>query len=225
MLFRSPVRLCNKCNASCFKADLLLNAVGLNDINTVTKICEEGCDVHFTTTVFPALTIAANRGSSDMVRVLLRYGADPNHAVPATDSGTVVQCSRCGRTQAAGNLKDNQYECSYCGNFTRHADASDSDHTGITALHAAVQKEGHLDVVVALLEHGADVDCATAKGNTALMYAAAGGHVECANVVLEYGANANVRSEADSDTPIHKAVREGHMELVKLLLQIGRAHV
>ena len=50
-------------------------------------------------------------------------------------------------------------------------------------------------MVVALLEHGADVDCATAKGNTALMYAAAGGHVECANVVLEYGANANVRSE------------------------------
>jgi ankyrin repeat protein len=132
----------------------LLNAVGLNDLNTVKKICEEGCDVHFTTTIFPALTIAANRGSSDMVRMLLRYGADVNHAVPATDSGTVVQCSRCGRTQAAGTIKDNQYECTYCGNFTRHADASDSDHTGITALHAAVQKEGHLDVVVALLEHG-----------------------------------------------------------------------
>ena len=29
-----------------------------------------------------------------------------------------------------------------------------SDHTGITALHAAVQKEGHLDVVVALLDFG-----------------------------------------------------------------------
>jgi hypothetical protein len=96
-------------------------------------------------------------------RLLLRYGADVNHAVPSTDSGTVVQCSRCGRTQAAGNIKDNQYECTYCGNFTRHADASDSDHTGITALHAAVQKEGHLDVVVALLEHAADVDTVTAK--------------------------------------------------------------
>ena len=34
---------------------------------------------------------------------------------------------------------------------------------GITALHAAVQKEGHLDVVVALLENGANVDAATAK--------------------------------------------------------------
>jgi ankyrin repeat protein len=43
--------------------------------------------------------------------------------------------------------------------------------------------------------------------------------VECANVVLEYGANANVRSEADSDTPMHKAVREGHMPVVKLLLK------
>jgi hypothetical protein len=36
--YLKPVRLCNKCNASCFKADLLLNAVGLNDINTVTKM-------------------------------------------------------------------------------------------------------------------------------------------------------------------------------------------
>mmetsp|Transcript_28598 Transcript_28598/g.92248 ORF Transcript_28598/g.92248 Transcript_28598/m.92248 type:complete len:480 (-) Transcript_28598:24-1463(-) len=219
--YLKPVRLCNKCNASCFKADLLLNAVGLNDINTVTKICEEGCDVHFTTTVFPALTIAANRGSSDMVRLLLRYGADPNHAVPATDSGTVVQCSRCGRTQAAGNIKDNQYECTYCGNFTRHADASDSDHTGITALHAAVQKEGHLDVLVALLEHGANVDAMTAKGNTALMYSSAGGHVECSKVLLEYRANPNVSSEVDLDTPLHKAVREGHLEIVKILIANG----
>ena len=30
-------------------------------------------------------------------------------------------------------IQDNQYECSYCGNYTRHADASDSDHTGALA--------------------------------------------------------------------------------------------
>ncbi|KAJ1491678.1 ankyrin repeat-containing domain protein [Baffinella frigidus] len=219
--YLKPVRLCNKCNGSCFKADLLLNAVGLNDLNTVTKICEEGCDVHFTTTIFPALTIAANRGSSDMCRLLLRYGADASHAVPATDSGTVVQCSRCGRTQAAGTIKDNQYECTYCGTFTRHADASDSDHTGITALHAAVQKEGHLDVVVALLENGAEVDASTAKGNTPLMYACAGGHMECTGVLLEYGASPNIKSDVDSDTPVHKAVREGHLEVVRLLVTKG----
>jgi hypothetical protein len=52
------------------RRNVRLKQVGLNDITTVTKICEEGCDVHFTTTVFPALTIAANRGSSDMVRSL-----------------------------------------------------------------------------------------------------------------------------------------------------------
>ena len=33
-------------------------------------------------------------------------------------------------------FQDNQYECSYCGNYTRHADASDSDHTGaVPAAH------------------------------------------------------------------------------------------
>ncbi len=37
-------------------------------------------------------------------RLLLRYGADVNHAVPATDSGTVVQCANCGRTQGARRL-------------------------------------------------------------------------------------------------------------------------
>ena len=67
--------ICAICRNTCSHADVLYDPlpdfdhvqVGLNDINTVTKICEEGCDVHFTTTVFPALTIAANRGSSDMV--------------------------------------------------------------------------------------------------------------------------------------------------------------
>ena len=55
------------------------------------------------------------------------------------------------------------------------------------------------------------------QGNTALMYASAGGHVECAKIVLEYGASPNVKSEADSDTPMHKAVREGHMTVVNIL--------
>lgn len=65
--YNAPVRMCKKCAAMCFRADMLLNAVGLNDLNTVRKVCTDGCDVNFTTTVFPALTIAANRGFSDVV--------------------------------------------------------------------------------------------------------------------------------------------------------------
>jgi hypothetical protein len=64
----------------CFRGDLLLNAVSLNDMQTVEapynpitelslptlvaqvqKLVDEGCDVNFTTSIFPPLTIAANR--------------------------------------------------------------------------------------------------------------------------------------------------------------------
>jgi len=201
-----PVRLCNKCNSMCFKSDLLLNAVGLNDLNTVLKICEEGCDTNFATTVFPPLTIAANRGFSDMVRLLLKFGANPKHAVPPTQTGLVVQCSRCGKTAAFDNsAADSMYECPFCTNFTRVEEASESDHTGITALHAAVQKEGHLDCLVALLEGGCEVDALTSKGNTPLMYGCAGGHVECVRVLVAHGAAVGVQSESDGDTPLHKA--------------------
>jgi len=33
--YGEPVRLCNKCNGMCFRGDLLLNAVSLNDMQTV----------------------------------------------------------------------------------------------------------------------------------------------------------------------------------------------
>ena len=48
------------------------------------------------------------------------------------------------------------------------------------------------------------------QGNTPLMYSCAGGHLECSEVLLEYGANPSVRSDADLDTPLHKAVRCMH---------------
>ena len=45
------------------------------------------------------------------------------------------------------------------------------------------------------------------QGNTPLMYSCAGGHHECSSVLLEYGASPCVKSDADLDTPLHKAVR------------------
>ena len=60
-VYGETVRLCNKCNGMCFRGDLLLNDVSLNDMQTVQKLVDEGCDVNFTTSIFPPLTIAANR--------------------------------------------------------------------------------------------------------------------------------------------------------------------
>lgn len=107
--------------------------------------------------------------------------------------------------------------CPFCA-ATSHPSEAPDDHAGLTALHASVQSDGHLDVVIALLENGADADCRTAKGNTPLMYAAAGGHTECVKVLLSYGCDVNARTTSDGDTPLHKAVREGHVEVIPLLV-------
>jgi ankyrin repeat protein len=98
--YGEPVRLCNKCNGMCFRGDLLLNAVSLNDMQTVQKLVDEGCDVNFTTSIFPPLTIAANRGFSDVVRLLIRNSAEVNHFVSSGDTNLIMQCQQCGRTSA-----------------------------------------------------------------------------------------------------------------------------
>eukprot|EP00287_Rhodomonas_sp_CCMP768_P016071 CAMPEP_0196759740 /NCGR_PEP_ID=MMETSP1091-20130531/104856_1 /TAXON_ID=302021 /ORGANISM="Rhodomonas sp., Strain CCMP768" /LENGTH=340 /DNA_ID=CAMNT_0042108599 /DNA_START=56 /DNA_END=1078 /DNA_ORIENTATION=+ len=210
--FTTPVRLCDACNIACFRADLLLNAVGLNDLSTVEKICDEGCDVHATTTLFPALTIAANRGSVLMVQLLLEYKANPNLAVSSALGSGNCQCFKCGMTQPAGSPK-----CGGCCAPLRQ-DVTDSDHVGITALHAAVQREGHVSVLEELLGAGADVDARTAKGNSALMYAAAAGHVECCAVLLAKKADTSLCAAATGDSALHLAARAGHESVAALLL-------
>jgi hypothetical protein len=77
---------------------------------------DEGCDVNFTTSIFPPLTIAANRrarvissmlffhscvhsithyclirGFSDVVRLLIRNNADVNHFVSSCDTNLIMQ--------------------------------------------------------------------------------------------------------------------------------------
>lgn len=119
-----------------------------------------------------------------------------------------------------------------------------TDHVGVTALHAAVQSARSEDTARALLEGGADVNARTHKGNTPLLFAANAGHHGAAEMLLAAGAAANAQNAADGDAPLHRAVsaaparggasvagrltgrgrgqvREGHVSVVRLLLQYG----
>lgn len=96
-----------------------------------------------------------------------------------------------------------------------------TDHVGVTALHAAVQAKGSGAVARALLVARADVNARTHKGNTPLLFACNAGHVECAGILIEYGASVNAQNNADGDSCLHRAVREGHVDIVRLLLGHG----
>lgn len=73
-------------------------------------------------------------------------------------------------------------------------------------------------MVELLIAKGARVN-QPATSSTALMYAAAEGHLDIAKFLLAKGAQVN--AQADDGTALMKAVRRGNPEMVKLLLDAG----
>ena len=69
-----------------------------------------------------------------------------------------------------------------------------------------------------LLERGAMVDARGNYGRTPLHWAAENGLTELARLLLEYGADVNVRDEdGGGDTPSELGSQMGHHEIVELL--------
>lgn len=226
--YLSPVRVCRKCARMCWKAEALVQAIQANDVNSLIKYVQRKNDCNLHIAVFPPLTVAAGGGFSEVCRVLISGGAKVEHCVPEPQSSVYVQCSFCLKMAAHTPNRANTYECSMCHELTTIKDSEKggegvqdaTDHVGLTALHAAVKVQGHVDVVNALLQHNAPVDPKTARGNTPLMFAAGGGHVDCGIVLIRAGAEVNVQN-TDGDTPLHRAVKEGHVKMVNLLLDKG----
>jgi ankyrin repeat protein len=83
---------------------------------------------------------------------------------------------------------------------------------------------GHADIVAWLLDHGANVNQAAANSQrvTALHAAVARGNVPLARMLLEHGADANVKQESGL-APLHEAAANGNSELVRLLVDHGAA--
>jgi hypothetical protein len=64
------------------------------------------------------------------------------------------------------------------------------------------------------------ISCANNAENTPLHVAAAYGHLDTAEFLINHGADINAKNE-DGWTPLHVAVFNGHLALVKLLLEKG----
>ena len=130
------------------------------------------------------LALAAKRGHTDVMELLLRYGAQVNghdDARPplcwAADAGHLEACrlllTRENGVRAAVNQRDS---------------------FGFTALLDAA-KAGRADTVRFLLDHKADVNCATPSGQTSLHFAAQNSCMPVVAVLLEHGADLSLRTE------------------------------
>jgi hypothetical protein len=81
-------------------------------------------------------------------------------------------------------------------------------------------ENGSVEVVHALLEHGANVGTEDEEGWTPLHEAIRNGSVELLRVILEHGADINARTN-DTRTPLLVAATNGNVYVMRVLLEHG----
>ncbi len=99
------------------------------------------------------------------------------------------------------------------------ANLEKKDTFGYTALIWA-SRNGHVEVVKALLDAGAKVNEKNNDSYTALIWASKKGHVEVVEALLDAGAKVNEKTLI-CETALMKASKKGHVEVVKTLISRG----
>lgn len=94
------------------------------------------------------------------------------------------------------------------------------DRLGYTALALAV-KEGRAQIVRELIESGADTQLAANDQIDPLMLAAGRGETEIMDTLLKNGARVDTRTAKDNRTALSFAVRNGHLDAARRLLEHG----
>ena len=152
------------------------------------------------------LMLAAAKGYSRVVKVLLNKGADVS--IVDDDGYTALLVSaKCGHLAVTKLL------------LKAGADLEATTSNGFTLLHMAVGN-GHLEVLRELLKTDADLEATTSNGFTPLHLAAQKGHLGVVAALVKAGADIEV-TNSKGFTPLHLAVGNGHLEVVAALLKAG----
>ncbi|XP_039208157.1 B-cell lymphoma 3 protein isoform X1 [Crotalus tigris] len=91
---------------------------------------------------------------------------------------------------------------------------------GFTPLHLAVGSSNS-DMVLALLDHGADVDAVDIKsGRSPLLHVVENNNLDMVELLLQHGANVNAQSYG-GNTALHTASGRGLLDMLRLLVRNG----
>ena len=145
---------------------------------------------------------AAGKGDTDLLKQMVRENPDLVRFRDTRGRTPLFYAVQNNRIAAATFLLSN-------GASTEAADKQ-----GLTPLHVAVLK-GLPEMVELLLEHGANINARAEKARTPLYWAIKHDQGELTGLLRKHGAVVG----GGTETPIHKAVREGDLETVRKILQ------
>ena len=200
---------------------VLVDAVLVRDYGQVEELLRAGADPNEQLTEDTVvlgvddvgatmLLKAADAGDMEMVKLLLRYRADPNIA---SDNGDTPLLFAAGD----GYLDIVQLLL---------------DHGARTGIQTGVNRnfpllwaahDGRLEIMQLLLDHGADPNIQDDSGSTPLKLAASNGHVDAVALLLRSGAEPNIAS-LNGWTPLYSSVHEIRTNQDSRLSPIKRGH-
>jgi len=151
-----------------------------------------------------ALLHAASSNNCVIMQLLLEQGADVNHK--AGNKATPLHVAAfSGGKEAVVYLLDNGAEIESAGRKWNRP------------IHDAMNGESE-EVLVILLERGADVNAYVWDNWTPLIVASAKGDANLIPHLLRHGADVEARDKTFNRTAIQRAVLEGHVSAVQMLL-------
>ena len=196
-------------------SNALFDAIRAGDHTAVKTLLKNGADLQARDESGDTLLMAAALNADVAVlELLLKAGADVN----ATNQAGATALLRAATSEDKTRLL-----------VATGADVKVRSHTGNDALILAARQAGNSRTVKYLLDQGVDPNVMNLFGATALMSAAAADDLDSVRLLLDRGANVNLRPDPGTKeffwggfrTPLMWAAFQGNEALLKLLLERG----
>lgn len=186
------------------------------------------------------LEMATRTNNTELVSLLLEFGANPNDSVgiwgaltgnEIIDKGLpIINASKKNNTAMVGVLLENRADPDVDnGAPLRQAISHDNMEMLLLLLDkgASVREDGVLttavekndiELVKLIMDHGADPDNRSWSGKTPLQIASQTGQIDVMQLLLDKGASVNKRGVGGAKTPLMFATEAGQVEAVRLLI-------
>ena len=189
----------------------LLSAVENNNLELAQFLIDKGADFNILNSSGETLLFkAVEKGDQQIIKLLIELGININHRNNSnlTAIFKVFHNHKKGGKQAILELL-----------IAQGAEINIRDNNNRTFLsYVAGDKNISSSVVELLLSSGLEVDPIDTQGYTPLSYAVNNSNWQVVKILINHGADVNIKVSHNTITPVLKAIIENNLEITKLLL-------